>query len=73
MRNENFVLQAGKSLFSAAELFNQVAAVHSFTEQGLIERENALDEIDRLIRAMQKEARNACQLLDRVLERGIKA
>ena len=73
MKSEKLVEQAGERLGSAAELYNQLSAVSSFEQQGLLARERALEEIYRLAFEMQKEAQNVSTLLDRFLKQGIKA
>ena len=73
MNSEILVQQAGHSLGSAAELYNQLSAVSSFEQQGLLARERALEEIYRLAFEMQKEAQNVCTLLDLFLNPEIKA
>lgn len=73
MKSEKLVQQAGERLGSAAELYNQLSAVSSFEQQGLLARERAVEEIDRLAFEMQKEAQNVCTLLDLFLKRKVNA
>lgn len=73
MKSENLVQRAGKSLGSAAEFYNQLAAVRSFREQGLLPPETAVEEMQRLAFEMKKEAQNVCTLLDHFLKAGLKA
>jgi purine-nucleoside phosphorylase len=72
MNSEKLVRKAGESLGSAAEIYNQLAAVSSFEQQGLLARERAIEEIYRLAFEMQKEAQNVCTLLDIFLKREVK-